>query len=148
VNLRWEMGNTYQQHGDSGKALEFYKQALPLAKTNPIRHACTARWRHPTSAIQNWDAAEQSNNQATSYANDDDTRPGRKRTRRRSRPAAAGMKRPAAFIEGHRRLATTPWFYGKPTPPSPVWSPPRVIMQRRIANSNKPFKSSTRMSTR
>ena len=75
LNLRWEMGNTYQQRGDSAKALELYKQALPLANTNPDKARVQRAMAASYVSLQNWDAAEQSNSQATSYSDDEDARP-------------------------------------------------------------------------
>ena len=80
LNMRWEMGNTYQQHGDAAKALEFYKQALSLATTPADKARVYRALAASYVTLQDWDAAEQSNNQATAYVNDDDARPWTEKT--------------------------------------------------------------------
>jgi CHAT domain-containing protein len=75
VNLRWEMGNTYFQHDHAAKAVGFYRQALAIATTAAdkakIHRALAAAYAN----LQDWDGAEESNRQALSYANDDESRP-------------------------------------------------------------------------
>ena len=75
MDLRGEMGSTYLMQGDARKAIEFYRQALALARTD----ADTALWYRALStaytSIKDWDAAEQSDNQAIAHAHDEASRP-------------------------------------------------------------------------
>jgi CHAT domain-containing protein len=75
MQLLGEMGSTYLLQDEVSKAIDFYRRALALARTE----ADTARWQRTLAAAyvvaQDWDAAEQSNNQSITHQNDDASRP-------------------------------------------------------------------------
>jgi CHAT domain-containing protein/predicted negative regulator of RcsB-dependent stress response len=74
MDLRGEMGSTYLEQQDYLKAIENYKKALALARTDED----AARWYRPLAAayanIRDWNAAEQMNQKARPGSHDEDSR--------------------------------------------------------------------------
>ncbi len=74
MDLRGEMGSTHQLQGDAAGAIEYYRQAVALARTE----AGAARWYLALAEAyvdeRDWKRAEQSNNKAMTYSADDQSR--------------------------------------------------------------------------
>jgi CHAT domain-containing protein len=73
--LLGEMGNTYLLQQDARKAIDFYKQALALARSD----ADLALWYRNLAAaytsIEDWDEAAQANDRAAAHEQNDASRP-------------------------------------------------------------------------
>jgi CHAT domain-containing protein len=75
TELLRQMGNTLFLEGEALKAIGYFRQAAALARTGADAARCYRALALAYTSIQDWNAAEQSNNKAVSYGNDEASRP-------------------------------------------------------------------------
>jgi len=75
MELRRQTGNAYFDQGDYHKAIEFYLQAVTLARRDKLGARCYRALASAYAKVEDWDAAERNNNTAISYWDDAELRP-------------------------------------------------------------------------
>jgi len=120
MRLLAQMGNTLLYQGKVREAIEYYRQAVSFAKSGTDAARYYRNIAAADTLIQDWDAAEQSLNQAQSNSNDDDSRPWMEHTRAAiaagradydsaselyQKAIADGKKNPEVLWESHAALA-------------------------------------------
>ncbi len=107
AELLRQMGNTFFLQGEVPKAIGYFNQAAALARAKADAAKCYRALSLAYASIHDWDAAEQANNKAASYVNDDYSRPWAERKTRPPLPRAAGKHEEASTL--YRKAMPSGW---------------------------------------
>jgi len=75
MELLRQMGTTFFLQDDFRTSIGYYRQAAALARSGAPAARCYRALASAYIAVRDWDAAEQSNNKAMSFINDENSRP-------------------------------------------------------------------------